>query len=72
MLLVPARNSPTAQLPPGSPEGSSVLEGNREQLRAVLEQATQGDGGLTIPGGFQEVCRCSAECYGLVSMLVMG
>ena len=30
----------------------------------VLEQAAQGDGGVTIPGGFQEPCGCGTEGHG--------
>jgi len=32
----------------------------------VLEQAAQGDGGVTIPGGVQETFRCCTEGHGLV------
>jgi len=29
----------------------------------VLEQAAQGSGGVTVPGGAQEMCRCgTARC----------
>ena len=26
-----------------------------------MEQAAQGAGGVTVPGGFQEKCRCGTE-----------
>ena len=35
-------------------------------------QATHGRGGVTVPGGVQEMCRCSTEGYGSVSMVEMG
>ena len=35
---------------------------------AVLEQAAQGGGRVTIPGGFQEKDRCGTEWCGLVGM----
>jgi len=30
----------------------------------TLAQAAQGGGGVTIPGGVQEPCRCSTEGHG--------
>lgn len=30
----------------------------------ALEQAAQGDGGITVPGGIQEVCECGMEGSG--------
>ena len=27
----------------------------------VLAQAAQGGGGVTVPAGFQELCRCGTE-----------
>ena len=38
----------------------------------ALEQAAQGSGGVTIPGGVQKACRCGTSGYGLVSMVVLG
>jgi len=35
---------------------------------AVLEQAAQGGGTVTIPGGLQEKDRCGTEWCGLVGM----
>jgi len=32
----------------------------------VLDQAAQGGGGVTIPGGVQEMWRCGTEGHGLV------
>jgi len=32
----------------------------------ALAQAVQGDGGVTIPEGVQEVCACGTEGHGLV------
>lgn len=31
-----------------------------------LEQAAQGSGRVTIPGGIQEMCRCGTKEHGLV------
>jgi len=36
----------------------------------VLEQAAQGGGGVTVPRGGQETCRCGTVGHGLVSMVV--
>ena len=30
-------------------------------MGATLEQAAQGDGGITIPGGVPELCGCGTE-----------
>ncbi len=38
----------------------------------ALEQAAQGGGGVTVPGGVQEMCRCGIEEHGLVSVGVTG
>jgi len=38
----------------------------------TLEQAAQGSGGVTIPGGVQKKCRFCTSGYGLVGMLVFG
>jgi len=38
----------------------------------ALEQADQGGGGVTIPGGVQKTCRCGTSGYGLVDMVVLG
>jgi len=35
-----------------------------------LEQAAQGSGGVTIPGGVQKRYRCGTSGYGLVGMVV--
>jgi len=32
----------------------------------VLEQAAQGGGGITVPGGVQGTCRCCTEGHCLV------
>ena len=32
----------------------------------VLEQAAQGDGGVTVPGSIQETCRCGTKGNELV------
>ena len=37
----------------------------------ALEQAAQGSGGVTIPGGFQESCSCDTEGHGLQSLVMM-
>jgi len=37
-----------------------------------LEQAAQGSGGVTIPGGVQKKCRCGTMGYGLAGMVVLG
>ena len=34
-----------------------------------MEQAAQGGGGVTDPGGVQETCSCGTEGYGLVSSI---
>ena len=31
----------------------------------ILGQAAQGDGGVTVPGGVQELCGCGTEGRGL-------
>lgn len=36
----------------------------------VLKQAVQGGGGVTIPGGAQETCRCDTEGHGTVGVEV--
>jgi len=35
-----------------------------------LEQAAQGDGGVTIPGAVQKMCRHGTSGYGLVGVVV--
>jgi len=45
--------------------GKFLLSGN------TLEQAGQGIDGVTIPGGFQETCRCGTQGHGLVGMVMM-
>jgi len=37
-----------------------------------LEQAAQGSGGVTIPGGVRKPCRCGILGHGLVGMVVLG
>jgi len=37
-----------------------------------LEQAAQGSGGVTIPGGVQKPCRCGVLGHGLAGMVVLG
>lgn len=34
----------------------------------ALDQAAQRTGGVIIPGGLQEMCRCSTEKHGLMVM----
>jgi len=36
----------------------------------VLEKAAQGGGGVTIPGGGQETCKCGTKEHGLLSNTV--
>jgi len=36
-----------------------------------LEHVAQGGGGVTVPGGVQETCRCGTEWRGLVGMVEM-
>jgi len=38
----------------------------------VLEQAAQGGGGVTIPGGVEEKGKCLTEGRDLMSMVGMG
>jgi len=38
----------------------------------VLEQAAHRCGGVTVPGGVQEMWRYGTEGHGLVGMVVMG
>lgn len=38
----------------------------------ALEQAAQGDGGITVPGGVQEVCECGMEGSGQRAWWRMG
>lgn len=40
----------------------SLLEQEKTQ---ALEQAVQGGGGVTVPGGVQEKSRCRTEGHGL-------
>lgn len=35
---------------------------------STLEQASQGSGGITVPGGFQGKCRCGPEEHSLVGI----
>jgi len=37
-----------------------------------LEQADQGSGGVTIPGGIQKACRCATSGHGLAGIMVLG
>jgi len=37
-----------------------------------LDQAAQGGGGVTIPGGVQKTCECGTLGHGLVGMVVLG
>jgi len=37
-----------------------------------LEQAAQGSGGVTNPGGVQKTCRYGISGYGLAGMVVLG
>ena len=37
----------------------------------ALEWAAQGSGGVTVPGGVQEKCRCGARGHDLVGMVRM-
>jgi len=36
-----------------------------------LEQAAQGSGGVTVPGGVQKTCTCSTSGHGSVGLVVM-
>ena len=38
----------------------------------TLEQAAQGSGGVTIPGGVQITCRCGTSGHGLAGLVVLG
>jgi len=38
----------------------------------ALEQAAQGGGGVTVPGGVQKTCRCGTLGSGSVGMVVLG
>jgi len=38
----------------------------------ALEQAAQGSGGVTIPGGVEKMCRCGTSGHGLAGMVVLG
>ena len=33
-------------------------------MEGVKAQAAQGSGGVTVPGGVQEACRCGTEGHG--------
>jgi len=37
-----------------------------------LEQAAQGSGGVTIPGGVQKMCRYGTSGHGLAGMVLLG
>jgi len=37
-----------------------------------LEQAAQGSGGVTIPGGVRKTYRCGTSGYGLAGVVVLG
>jgi len=36
-----------------------------------LEQAAQGSGGVTIPGGVQKTCRCGTSGHGLAGVVLL-
>jgi len=38
----------------------------------ALEQAAQGGGGVTSPGGVQEMCGCGTLGHGLAVVVVLG
>jgi len=38
----------------------------------ALEQAAQGSGGITIPGGVQKMCRSGSSGHGWAGMVVLG
>jgi len=38
----------------------------------AVAQDTQGSGGVTIPGGFQEEGRCGTEGHGLLGVVRIG
>ena len=44
---------------------------NQTSVQA-LQQAAQGSGGVTIPGGVQKTCRCGTSGHGLAGMVVLG
>jgi len=37
-----------------------------------LDQAAQGGGGVTIPGGVQKLCTSGTSGHGLADMVVLG
>ena len=43
-----------------------------ERVKRALEQAAQGSGGVTIPGGVKKKCRCDTSGHGLEGMVVLG
>jgi len=43
-----------------------------ERVGQALEQAAQGSGGVTVPGGVKKMCRCSTSGHGLAGMVVFG
>ena len=51
---------------------SRLLEGNCQIKDQALEQAAQGSGGLTMPGGVQKMRRRGTSGRGLVGMVVLG
>ena len=55
-------------------QGRFRLDSRKNLLKewSRIEQAAQGCGGVTIPGGVQKTCRCDTSGYGLVGMVVLG
>jgi len=44
----------------------------KQKCCEALEQAAQGSGGVTIPGGVQKTCRYVTSGHGLAGMVVLG
>jgi len=66
----PAREAPSAH---GEVTGRALLSVVPWELsHQALGQAAQGSGGVPIPGGVQEMCRCGTSGHGLAGMGVMG
>jgi len=58
-----------------TPSSAQVVYQEKFLLRmsgTALEQAAQGGGGVTVPGGGQEAWRCSTEGRGLMVAEVVG
>jgi len=49
-----------------------MLDIRKKFFTERVEQAAQGSGGVTIPGGVQKTCRYGTSGHGLAGMVVMG